>query len=223
MNSNVSGLTLEPPDLAAGLGSLEIWAKQQGYNRIAGVDEVGRGPLAGPVVAAAVVLPAKHTIEGLADSKKLSVKKREKKAFEIYSLAEGWGLGIVGPRRIDQINIRQASLEAMQRAFEQMLALGVEPDLVMVDGRDLFDLPARTPHVVARAFIKGDGRSENIAAASIVAKVYRDALMQEYHAFWPYYGFDRHKGYPTAEHKLVISKRGPCEIHRMTFRGVRKT
>ena len=212
----------KPPDLTAGLGSLEIWASRQGYYRIAGVDEVGRGPLAGPVVAAAVVLPNEQAIEGLADSKKLSAKKREKLAGEICSLAEGWGLGVVGPRRIDEINIRQASLEAMRRAFEQMLAVGVEPDLVMVDGRDLFELPPRTPYVVAQAFIKGDSRSENIAAASIVAKVYRDALMQEYHAFWPYYGFERHKGYPTAEHRSVISKRGPCAIHRMSFRGVKK-
>jgi len=167
-------------------------------------------------------VPNEHAIEGLADSKKLSAKKREKLAGVICSLAEGWGLGVVGPRRIDEINIRQASLEAMRRAFEQMLAVGVEPDLVMVDGRDLFDLPPRTPHVVAQAFIKGDSRSESIAAASIVAKVYRDALMQEYHAFWPYYGFDRHKGYPTAEHRSVILERGPCEIHRMSFRGVKK-
>jgi ribonuclease HII len=200
--------------------ALDEWARQQGYRRIVGVDEVGRGPLAGPVVAAAVILPDNHGIVGLADSKKLTARRREKLAVEICNKSGGWAFGLVGPRRIDEINIRRASLEAMARACRELLALGTEPDLVMVDGCDTFPWPEDLPGVEQRAFIKADTRSETVAAASIVAKVYRDALMQEYHALFPAYGFDRHKGYPTPAHKRAIRARGPCEIHRMTFRGV---
>lgn len=200
---------------------LDEWARKQGYRRIVGVDEVGRGPLAGPVVAAAVMLPDNHGIAGLADSKKLTARRREKLAVQICNKAVGWAFGVVGPRRIDEINIRQASLEAMARACQELWALGVKADLVMVDGRDVFPWPAELPKVEQRAFIKADARSETVAAASIVAKVYRDALMREYHALFPRYGFDRHKGYPTRAHKQAVLEHGPCEIHRMTFRGVK--
>jgi ribonuclease HII len=199
---------------------LDEWARRQGYREIVGVDEVGRGPLAGPVVAAAVMLPDDHGIAGLDDSKKLAARRREKLAVEICRKAAGWAFGLVGPRRIDEVNIRQASLEAMARAYRELWALEVRPDLVMVDGRDVFPWPEDLPQVEQRAFIKADARSQTVAAASIIAKVYRDALMREYHAIFPRYGFDRHKGYPTAAHKQAVLEHGPCEIHRMTFRGV---
>jgi len=203
------------------IGSLEILARSQGFVKIAGVDEVGRGPLAGPVAAAAVILPADHSIEGLNDSKKLSHRRRQQLAEQICRLAEGWGLGLVGPRRIDQVNIRVASLEAMSIALEQVLLDGCIPDLVFTDGRDQFPLPQGAPPIEQRAVIKADSLSEAVAAASIVAKVYRDALMQEYHAHWPQYGFDKHKGYPTKFHKQAIVEHGPCEIHRLSFSGVK--
>jgi len=204
-----------------GIGSLEKWARREGYALIAGVDEAGRGPLAGPVVAAAVILGDGHCIEGLNDSKKLTARKREKLAGRICGQAQGWGLGVIGPARIDEVNIRMASLEAMSRALSQLLIQGLQPDLVLVDGRDLFELPHRSPRLVQRAFIGADGLSETVAAASIVAKVYRDTLMLEYHAMWPQYRFERHKGYPTAEHRRLLKLHGPCEIHRRSFRGVK--
>jgi len=204
-----------------GVGSLEKWARSKGYTLVAGVDEAGRGPLAGPVVAAAVALGKGHGIEGLDDSKKLTARKREKLAVGICAKALGWGLGIIGPARIDEVNIRMASLEAMSRALSQLLIQGLQPDLVLVDGRDLFELPPRSARLVQRAFVGADGLSEAVAAASIVAKVYRDTLMIEYHAMWPQYGFERHKGYPTAEHRRLLKLHGPCEIHRRSFRGVK--
>ncbi len=204
-----------------GIGSLEKWARREGYALVAGVDEAGRGPLAGPVVAAAVVLGMGHGIEGLDDSKKLTARRREKLAAGICAKALGWGLGIIGPARIDEVNIRNASLEAMSRSLSQLLAQGLQPDLVLVDGRDLFELPPRSPLLVQRAFVGADGLSEAVAAASIVAKVYRDTLMIEYHAMWPQYHFERHKGYPTAEHRRLLKLHGPCEIHRRSFRGVK--
>ncbi len=209
-----------PSDSEPSPASLDEWARGQGFSRVVGVDEVGRGPLAGPVVAAAVMLPDHHGIAGLADSKKLTARRREKLAAEICQKADGWAFGVVGPRRIDEINIRRASLEAMARACLELGALGAEPDLVMIDGRDLFPWPDELPPVQQRAFVKADSRSLIVAAASIVAKVYRDALMREYHSLFPRYGFDRHKGYPTAAHKRAIREYGPCEIHRMTFKGV---
>jgi ribonuclease HII len=220
----VAPVTLVPPpepDIRAGIGSLERWAACAGYCRVGGADEVGRGPLAGPVVAAVVVLPAGHGIEGLADSKQLTALQREALAEQISRLASAWGLGVVSAEGIDATNIRLASLKAMSLALAEVLLQGVVPGLVLVDGRDEFPHPEGFPPVLQRAFIKGDSRSEAVAAASIVAKVYRDALMQEYHALWPEYGFDQHKGYPTEAHKQAILKHGPCEIHRKTFRGVR--
>ena len=127
---------------------------------------------------------------------------------------------MVGPARIDETNIRLASLEAMGLAMGQILNQGKIPDIILVDGRDVFKLPDGAPTVPVEAFIKGDGRSLAIAAASIVAKVYRDALMKEYHSIWPEYGFDKHAGYPTKAHKQALVEHGPCEIHRRSFRGV---
>ncbi len=201
--------------------SLEVWARARGYRKIAGVDEVGRGPLAGPVVAAAVVLGERHGIDGLCDSKKLSPARREVLAEQIDRRAEAFGFGVVGPARIDETDIRRASLQAMSLALGQVLAQGVHPDVVLVDGRDVFNLPPGAPAMHVKAFTAGDQRSLAIGAASIVAKVYRDALMREYHALWPEYGFDRHKGYPTAAHRRALAEYGPCEIHRMSFRGVK--
>lgn len=208
-------LALFPPEQHL----LEDWARAHGYNEIAGVDEVGRGPLAGPVVAAAVVLP--HTsLAGVTDSKKLSVGQRNVLDKQIKAWAKAYGIGVVGPARIDQTDIRLASLEAMGLALAQVLAQGINPDVVLVDGRDVFQLPKGAPAMRVKAFIKGDSRSQAIGAASIIAKVYRDNLMEEYHKRWPVYGFDRHKGYPTAVHRRAVLENGPCEIHRRSFKGV---
>lgn len=199
--------------------SLEAWARAHGYRLPAGADEAGRGPLAGPVVAAVVVLGAAR-IAGLADSKQLRPDRREVLARQVVERSAAVGLGVVNHARIDATDIRRASLEAMSLALQEVLDQGVVPDLVLVDGRDVFQLPAGAPAMQVRAFIKGDQRSRAIGAASIVAKVYRDTLMTEYHSLWPEYGFNRHKGYPTAAHKRALAEHGPCEIHRRSFRGV---
>ena len=166
-----------------------------------------------PVVAAAVILPAHPRLNGLTDSKKLSEKKREAFFDRIQEEATAFGIGIVGHDVIDRINILQASRLAMKHAVEQ---LADPPDLLLIDGI----------HAIDRAedqwtIIEGDSKSQSIAAASVLAKVTRDRLMQEYHNHYPEYGFDRHKGYPTAQHKASIRQHGPCLIHRKTFRGVK--
>lgn len=180
---------------------------------IVGVDEVGRGPLAGNVVAAAAVLDHKDPIDGLADSKKLSAQRREALSEQIHLRAQSVALGRASPQEIDDLNILQASLLAMWRAVD---ALGMKPDLVLVDGRQLprWNYPAM-------AVIKGDARVPQIAAASIVAKVARDRYMCEEHARWPVYGFDAHKGYPTAAHLAALREHGPCPLHRRSFAPVR--
>ncbi|NVJ48786.1 MAG: ribonuclease HII [Gammaproteobacteria bacterium] len=181
---------------------------------IAGVDEVGRGPLAGPVVAAAVILDPKQPIEGLTDSKKLSPKKREQLAQEIKSKALAWSLGRAEAEEIDQINILQASMRAMERAVE---GLSIEPAKVLVDGNKLpnFAYPAE-------AIVKGDLTEPCISAASILAKVVRDAEMQEWHKQFPEYGFDRNKGYPTAQHRNALVQLGLTPIHRKSYAPVQK-
>ncbi|RLB57242.1 MAG: ribonuclease HII [Deltaproteobacteria bacterium] len=189
---------------------------------VAGVDEAGRGPLAGPVVAAAVMLGDVIPPAGLNDSKQVTARRRQELARMIIDACRGWGIGVVSASRIDEINIRRAALEAMSKAYAQLLAQGVEPDLVLVDGRDVFDLPPRSPAVELRAVVGGDRRSANVAAASILAKVWRDSLLLEYHFQWPQYGFDRHKGYPTRQHLAAIARHGPCPLHRRTFRRVRE-
>lgn len=192
----------------------EIAAKKKGYRRIAGVDEAGRGPLAGPVVAAAVILPPGESIRGVDDSKKLSPAKREELVPLIHKIALGCGIGIVEVETIDSINILQASRLAMKRAVEQ---LSTSADLLLIDGNQGIDSPAPQWTIV-----RGDGASASIAAASILAKVARDRLMNNYHHRYPQYGFDRHKGYGTVLHRERIKDHGPCPIHRKTFKGVRE-
>lgn len=181
---------------------------------IAGVDEVGRGPLIGAVVAAAVVLPENHGIIGLADSKKLSAKRRERLAEEIRDVAVDWAITEASHLEIDEINILHASMLAMKRAVEQ---LNCPIDKVLVDGNRLPDLS-----LPAEAIIKGDSKIEAISAASIIAKVARDQMMLELHQQHPEYGFDRHKGYPTKLHFEMLKKYGVLEQHRRSFRPVQR-
>ena len=180
---------------------------------IAGVDEVGRGPLAGAVVAAAVILDPNNPIEGLIDSKKLTEKKRELLDVEIREKALSWALGRAEVEEIDQINILQASLLAMSRAVAQ---LSVIPELVLVDGNKCPDVP-----YPVEAIIKGDALIEAISAASIIAKVARDHEMEELDLVYPGYGLAKHKGYPTAMHRAALIELGVTEIHRRSYKPVR--
>lgn len=179
------------------------------YSCICGVDEAGRGPFAGPVVAGAVVLPVGLTIEGLNDSKKVSAKKREELFEEIKEKAVSVGIGMSSPARIDEINILRATYEAMKHAIED---LHVVPDLLLNDAVTIPDVPIRQLGIV-----KGDSQSLSIAAASIMAKVTRDRLMLEYAELYPQYGFERNKGYGSEEHRAALKTHGPCPIHRKTF------
>lgn len=189
-----------------------LW--RQGRETVAGVDEVGMGPLAGPVVAAAVVFPAHALLEslpqGVRDSKTLTAKARARLELAIRQAAVGIGIGVVDVEEIDQINIYQAGLKAMRLALAQ---LPISPDHVLIDGRALADLlyPQTT-------FIKGDRDVYSIAAASIVAKEYRDRLMVALHERYPHYGFAKHMGYGTAAHREAIRQFGPCPAHRRSFR-----
>ena len=179
-----------------------------------GVDEAGRGPLAGPVVAAAVILDPERPIAGLNDSKKLSAKRRTALAVEIRSHALAWAIAEASVEEIDRINILQASLLAMQRAVD---ALGVQPSQALIDGN-------RCPQLScpAQAIIGGDGLVASIAAASILAKTHRDAGMLELHAIYPQYGFDRHMGYPTAVHLKALAEYGVSPVHRRSYAPVAK-
>jgi len=183
-------------------------------NYIAGVDEAGRGPLAGPVVAAAVILNPNKPIVGLRDSKQLSPKKRESLFDEILNKASAFAFGQADVEEIDELNILQASLLAMRRA---VLSLALEPVRVLVDGNQTPNLPYET-----QVIVRGDQKIEAISAASILAKVARDRQMLEYHAQYPDYGFDRHKGYPTKEHMTALRKFGITPLHRKSFRPVRE-
>ncbi|MCH5252311.1 MAG: ribonuclease HII [Lachnospiraceae bacterium] len=179
------------------------------YTCICGIDEAGRGPFAGPVVAGAVVLPAGLKIEGLNDSKQVSAKKREALFEEIKEKAVSIGIGMSSPARIDEINILQATYEAMQHAVQD---LDVVPDLLLNDAVTIPQIPIKQIGI-----IQGDGRSLSIAAASIMAKVTRDRLMEEYAQLYPEYGFEKNKGYGSFEHREALKKYGPCPIHRHTF------
>ncbi len=179
---------------------------------VAGVDEAGRGPLAGPVVAAAVVLDPARPIAGLADSKTLAPQRREALAGEIRARAWAWAIAQAEVDEIDRINILQASLLAMQRA---VAGLKLEPELVLVDGNRAPALPC-----AVRTIVKGDVLEPAISAASILAKVTRDALMREMDCRYPGYGFARHKGYPTPEHLEALRRLGPCPLHRRSFAPV---
>jgi ribonuclease HII len=181
---------------------------------IAGIDEVGRGPLAGPVIAAAVILDPANIPPGLADSKKLSETRRNQLAVEIRKTALAWALGRCEVAEIDELNILQASLLAMTRAVQ---ALAIQPIHALVDGNKLPDLPC-----TAETIIKGDSKIPAISAASILAKVERDAEMVQLHLRYPQFGFDQHKGYPTAYHRSTIIEHGPCSEHRRSFRPVRE-
>lgn len=178
-------------------------------NAICGIDEAGRGPLAGPVVAGAVILPKDCEILFLNDSKKLSEKKRETLFDEIREKTVAWSVGIVGPDVIDEINILQATYEAMRKAIA---GLSVQPDILLNDAVTIPNVEINQIPI-----IKGDAKSVSIAAASILAKVTRDHMMMEYDTLFPEYGFAKHKGYGTAAHISVIKKIGPCPIHRRSF------
>ena len=191
------------------LWRIERECQAEGYQVICGVDEAGRGPLAGPVCAAAVILPQGLEIPGLNDSKKLSDKRRRELFDVIQEKALAYGIAFADEKEIDEVNILQATFNAMQRAMDQ---LQVRPDLALIDGnreRD-FGLPVKT-------VVKGDSQSANIAAASILAKVTRDRLMEELDGQYPQYGFAVHKGYGTRRHYAALEEYGPCPIHRMSF------
>lgn len=192
---------------------LDLFAPEQ-FSRIAGVDEVGRGCLAGPVVVAAVILDPNRPIKGLRDSKKLSAKKRDELAEEIKEKALAWSVAAMGPEVIDKINILQATLEAMKAAVEK---LPVEPDFVQVDGNKLPKWKW-----LSEAIVKGDDKVEWISAASIIAKTTRDAYMCKIAKLYPQYGFEHHVGYGTAEHIKALKAYGPTPIHRKTFAPVRE-
>lgn len=192
---------------------LDLFAPEQ-FSRIAGVDEVGRGCLAGPVVAAAVILDPNRPIKGLRDSKKLSAKKRDELAQEIKEKALAWSVAAIGPEVIDKINILQATLEAMKAAVEK---LPVEPDFVQVDGNKLPKWKW-----LSEAIVKGDDKVEWISAASIIAKTTRDGYMCKIAELYPQYGFEHHVGYGTAEHIKALKAYGPTPIHRKTFAPVRE-
>ncbi len=192
------------------MNSFEEEAYQKGYRVIAGIDEAGRGPLAGPVVAAAVILPRGYCNPEITDSKKLSAKKREKLYEVIKKEALAVGVGVMEPHRIDQVNILQATLLAMAEAVED---LSSPPDYLLVDGlhRVPLDIPQKT-------IVKGDALSVSIASASIIAKVSRDQIMEIYHRQFPQYNFLKNKGYGTREHREAILSHGLCKIHRRSFK-----
>lgn len=192
--------------------TLENAARRRGALRIAGLDEVGRGPLFGPVVAAAVILPRGCLLPGLNDSKKLSEKKRAELDVEIRANAVSWAIAEVDAETIDRINIRQASLLAMRRAVEQ---LALSPDFLLIDGRDTIDWECPQ-----QAVIRGDGTSVSIAAASVLAKVYRDRLLVELDSEYPGYGLAQHKGYPCPAHLAALERLGPTPLHRKSFHPV---
>jgi ribonuclease HII len=199
-----------PRDLQA----LEQEALRRGYSTIAGIDEAGRGPLAGPVVAAAVILPAGLIIPGVDDSKKLTAAQREQLFVVIHREAISVGVGIGDHDMVDRINILQATLTAMRQAVSQLTPI---PDFLLIDG--ISGIPMNIPQ---RTVKKGDSLSISIAAASIIAKVTRDRMMVEFDAVYPGYGFAEHKGYGAASHLAAIAQLGPSPIHRKTFGGVKE-
>ncbi len=200
------------PPQRPGRDHFERLFARRGYCRVAGLDEAGRGPLAGPVVAAAVVLDPARPVEGIDDSKRLPEKIREALYVRITDSALAWAVGVVGPDRIDRINILRASQEAMRRAVE---SLPEQPDCLLIDGKYGIGLP-----IFQKPIVRGDARSVSIGAASILAKVTRDGIMRELHRRWPNYNFARHKGYPTPEHRAALRRYGPCPAHRRSFHGV---
>ena len=198
------------------MDSFERSARKRGYRVIAGVDEAGRGPLAGPVVAAAVVLPEGFTLDGVKDSKQLTEKKRQRFYDIILNAARSWGLGVVEPSVIDRINIFQATRMAMKEAVQQIAPAA---DYLLIDGAraQRLNLP-----VTQETIIRGDTLSISVACASVIAKVSRDRIMEIYHHQFPQYNFISNKGYGTKEHLGAIRLHGPCKIHRRSFKGVKE-
>ena len=216
MNQDVLSSLPDPwnlPDTFA----LERALYDQGFTRVAGVDEAGRGPLAGPVVAGCVIFDPSQDTSIFFDSKTLSARKREQLYAQLLESPACVGVGITDAREIERINILQASLLAMQRAVEdaESQAGSSRVDFLLVDGK--FKVPLTLAQL---PLVKGESKSASIAAASIVAKVTRDRLMQQAHERYPVYGFNRHQGYPTKAHREALRLHGPCELHRRTFRGV---
>ena len=202
------------PEISQSLLFFEVMASNQGYRVVAGIDEAGRGPLAGPVVAAAVVLPESFDLPGLNDSKQLSEKKRNQLYPLIHEQALAVGIGVSRADEIDQINILQATLKGMSRAIKR---LSLSPDFLLVDG--ITPIPIE---IEQKTLKKGDSRSLSIAAASVVAKVVRDRIMVAYDQRFPEYGFAGHKGYGTQQHRDAVARYGPCVCHRRTFAGVKE-
>lgn len=190
--------------------SYERIATERGFSAVCGIDEAGRGPLAGPVFAAAVILPVGCEIEGLDDSKKLSEKKRERLYDEIIEKAVAWSVASADEKEIDEINILNATFLAMKRAAEE---LSVKADFALIDG----NRAPRDLGIECETVIKGDAKSMSIAAASILAKVSRDRFLLELDKEYPQYMFAKHKGYPTALHFELVRKYGPCPVHRLSF------
>lgn len=190
----------------------ELW--ESGILRVAGVDEAGMSPLAGPVAAAAVILPPNFRLARVDDSKKLDAETREALAIEIKKHAVAWAVGLVEPEEIDRVNIYRAGLLAMRRAVE---ALEPAPESLLIDARKLADVP-----IPQQAIVHGDALSFSIAAASIIAKTTRDGIMRELDARYPGYGFAKHKGYPVREHYDALERLGACPVHRRSFAPVRK-
>lgn len=197
-----------------GLLVFESEFRGKGYKSIAGVDEAGRGPLAGPVAAAACIVPEGMLLEGIDDSKKLTPKRRESLFSFITSNQDiSYAISFIDPEVIDAINIYQATVQAMHEALDK---ISPKPDFLLVDGIFLSRYP-----IPSQKIIKGDSKSQSIAAASILAKVARDNLMMKYHKKWPEYGFDSHKGYGTKKHMDAIKKYGFCSIHRKSFEPIK--
>jgi len=190
----------------------EFQARLAGYSFVAGIDEAGRGPLAGPVVASAVILPEDISLPGVRDSKKMSERAREEAFSLIESKAIGFSLAVVSSQEIDKVNILQATRKAMKEAA---LTLDPQPDYLLIDGISPVDTP-----IHQRCIVKGDDLSLSISAASVLAKVYRDRIMCQYHILYPHYGFSSNKGYGTPSHIKALTRFGPCHIHRLTFKGV---
>ena len=197
----------------AQLKIFELQAYDSGFELVAGLDEVGRGPIAGPVVAGAVILPKDFFLPGVNDSKKLSAKRREELAVHIKAYALDWSVGYVFPPYIDEINILEATKQAM---YNCILALNVQPDFLLVDAVKLNDI-----NIEQHSLVKGDSKSISIACASIVAKIERDQSMLHYDGLYPGYGFAKHKGYATKEHLEALARLGPCPLHRASFEPVK--
>jgi ribonuclease HII len=202
------------PDPEPDTYSLERCLRQKGYQWIAGLDEVGRGPLAGPVVAACVILQESCDNSCFVDSKTINAKNRSRLYRELKQNGAQISVGIVSEMDIDRLNILQASLFAMKKA---VLTMPVQPDFLLVDGNQ--PVPMSTPQ---QTLVKGESKSASIAAASIVAKVVRDDMMDQYHLQYPEYNFQQNKGYPTLEHRQAIRIYGPCAIHRQSFKCVKE-